>query len=157
MQILQIDIWEINNSVKKEKSKTHVLLENNQGARMSSKKNTLTELPKLKRNKVLNTWDRAYITKIISTGQCDPEETYSWPCRHYFHNYIYIYILGKKLNKKVQNFLKSIEKTLYLKIFFEHMWRHYILKWEALNVYRTLRIFSFFSFHFFFFFSYEAF
>ena len=33
----------------------------------SQKKRTLTELPKLKRNKVLNTRDRANIMKIIPT------------------------------------------------------------------------------------------
>ena len=31
------------------------------------KKKTQTELPKLKHNKVLNTWDRANIMKIIPT------------------------------------------------------------------------------------------
>ena len=33
----------------------------------SQKKKIPTELPKLKRNKVLNTWDRANIMKIIPT------------------------------------------------------------------------------------------
>ena len=41
-----------------------MLLENNQAAHMSNqKKKTQTELPKLKHNKVLNTWDRANIWK----------------------------------------------------------------------------------------------
>ena len=57
-------------------------------------KKTPTKLPKLKRNKVLNTWDRANIRKIIPTGprvshpgfhqtalqdligQCGPEEPF---------------------------------------------------------------------------------
>ena len=37
LQILQTDIWR-KNSVKKEKTKTHGLLENNQAARMWSQK-----------------------------------------------------------------------------------------------------------------------
>ena len=51
---------------KKKRWKTHGLLENNQAARMSSqkKKKNPTELPKLKRNKVLNIWDRANIIYI---------------------------------------------------------------------------------------------
>ena len=51
-----------------------MLLKNNQAVRMSSqnkkfkkfKKKPLTELPKLKHNKMLNTWDRANM-KIIPT------------------------------------------------------------------------------------------
>ena len=68
LQVLQTDIWG-KNSVKKKRQKTHVLLENNQVARMSSqkKKNTPTELPKLKHNKMVNTGDRANIMKIIPT------------------------------------------------------------------------------------------
>ena len=51
---------------KRKRRKTHVLLENNQAAHMSShRKKTLTELPKLKYNKMLNKWDRANIRKII--------------------------------------------------------------------------------------------
>ena len=66
LQNLQTDDWE-KNSVKKKRWKTHVLLENNQEARMSCKKTPKnpSELPELKRNKVLNIWDRANIMKII--------------------------------------------------------------------------------------------
>ena len=56
--------------ISKKKRKTLVLLENDQVARMSSqkkKKKTSTEIPKLKCNKTLNTWDRANIMKIIPT------------------------------------------------------------------------------------------
>ena len=50
------------------RQKTHMLPENNQAAWMfSQKQKTLTELPKLKCNKVLITWDRANIMKIICT------------------------------------------------------------------------------------------
>ena len=64
LQILQN--WE-KNSVKKKRRKTHVLLENNQATGIySQNKKTLTELPKLKRNKVLNTSDRTNM-KIIPT------------------------------------------------------------------------------------------
>ena len=45
-----------------------MLLENNQTACNAwSKEKTLTELPKLKHYKVLNTQDRAHIMKIIPT------------------------------------------------------------------------------------------
>ena len=36
---------------------------------VKSKEKTTTELPKLKRNKVLNTWDRANIIKKILHGR----------------------------------------------------------------------------------------
>ena len=38
-----------------------IIIKNNQVALMSSKKKAPTELPKLKRNKVLYTWDKANI------------------------------------------------------------------------------------------------
>ena len=45
---------------KRKGEKTHLMLENNQVARMSSQKKKIpTKLPMLQRNKVLNTWDRS--------------------------------------------------------------------------------------------------
>ena len=61
---------------KKKRGKTHVLLENNQVARISSqKKKTPTELPQLRHNKVFNTWNRANVMKIIP-GQRNSEELF---------------------------------------------------------------------------------
>ena len=60
--------WYPGKNLVKRKTKTHVLLENNPVARMSTqKKKQRTELPKVKRNKVINTWDRVNIMKIIPT------------------------------------------------------------------------------------------
>ena len=68
LQILQTDFCEKRFSKKKKRQKTHMLPENNQAAHMSSqKKKTPIELPKLKRNKVISTQDRANIMKIIPT------------------------------------------------------------------------------------------
>ena len=67
LQILQTDIWE-KNSVKRRKDKKHTCYLKIIKLHMSSqKKKAPTELPKLKCNKALNTWDRANIMKIIPT------------------------------------------------------------------------------------------
>ena len=66
LQILQTDIWR-KKSGKKRKDEKHMcyLKIIKHHISLVKRKKTPTELPKLKHNKVLNTWDRANIMKII--------------------------------------------------------------------------------------------
>ena len=69
LQILQTDIWgkKVRKKRKDEKHTCYLKIIKRQVWLSKEKEKTFTDLPKQKSNKVLNSWDRSNITKIIAT------------------------------------------------------------------------------------------